>query len=113
MPQKILLCVIPRGLANYQQALEESRISEFRQHAGEDLQSEVLLIAIAVGPTLEGTDLVVESLDESQWHLILHVAVGLDAVPVSFDHGKGGATSRPACLEPRAEKPRGSDYSLS
>ncbi len=48
-----------------------------------------------------------------EWHLILHVAVGLDAVPVSFDHGKGGATSRPACLEPMAEKPRGSDYSLS
>jgi len=32
--------------------------------------------------------------DESQRHLILHVAVGLDAVPVSFDHGKGGAASR-------------------
>src|SRR5271157_2883469 len=86
MPQKILPCGIPRGLTDYQHALEESRFSEFRQHAGEDLQSEVLLITIAVGPTLEGSDLVVESLDESQGHLVLHVAVGLDAVPVSFDH---------------------------
>jgi hypothetical protein len=66
--------------------LEKSQLSEFWQHASEDLQSEVLLIAIAIGPTLEGTNPVVESLDESQGHLVFHVTVGLDAVPVSFDH---------------------------
>jgi hypothetical protein len=31
---------------------------------------------------LEGTNLVVESLDESQGHLVFHMTVGLDAVPV-------------------------------
>ena len=86
MPQKILPCGIPKGSTNCHHALEESRCSEFRKHAGEDLQSKVLLIPIAEGPPLEYTDLVVESLDESQGHLVLHVAIGLDAVPVSFDH---------------------------
>jgi hypothetical protein len=46
-------------------------ISELRQHAGEDLQPEVLLVTVAVGPTLKGADLVVEALDETQSDLVL------------------------------------------
>ena len=39
--------------------------SQFWQHAGEDFQSQVLLIAEAVGPPLDGADLVIDALDET------------------------------------------------
>src|SRR4029077_7374560 len=41
---------------------------------------------VAEGPALEGTDLVIESLNETQRDLVLLIAVSLDAVPVSLDH---------------------------
>src|SRR3982751_6614589 len=56
------------------------------QHTGEDFQSEVLLIPEAVGLPLHGSDLVVEPLDETQGHLVLLVAIRLDAIPVGCDH---------------------------
>ena len=60
--------------------------SEWLQHAGEDLEAEVLLIAETVGSTLDDTDLVVESLDEAERDLVLGAAVCRYAVPVPFDH---------------------------
>src|SRR5262249_903515 len=38
--------------------------SQFRQHAGEDFQSEVVFVPKTVGLSLHGSDLIVESLDE-------------------------------------------------
>src|SRR5712691_2317297 len=53
---------------------------------GHDLEFEVLLVPVAVGPALEDTDFVVEPLDESEADLVLGVAVGDDPVPVALDH---------------------------
>lgn len=56
-------------------------ISEWRQHAGEHLQAQVVLVAETVGASLDDADLVVESFDEAEGYLVLGVAVGSDAVP--------------------------------
>ena len=61
-------------------------ILEFWQHAGEDLQPQVFLVAQAVGAALDDADLVVEALDEAERDLVLRVAVGGDAVPMALDH---------------------------
>jgi hypothetical protein len=51
--------------------------SERLEHAGEDLEAEVLFVAQAVGTTLDDTDLVVESLDEAErWAGSIVVAPG-------------------------------------
>ena len=47
---------------------------------------EVLLIAQAVGASLEDADLVVETFDEVERDPVLGSAVGGDAVPVTVDH---------------------------
>src|SRR3990170_7367607 len=59
---------------------------ELREHAGENLQPQVLFVAQAVGATLDDADLVVESLDESERHLVLRLAVGGDPIPMALDH---------------------------
>ena len=60
--------------------------SKWPEHAGEDLEAEILLVAKTVGSTLDDTDLVVESLDEAERYLVLGAAVCRDAVPVAVDH---------------------------
>jgi hypothetical protein len=60
--------------------------SEFRQHAGQDLQAQIFFVAQSVGPTLDDADLVVEAFDEAERDLVLRLAVGGDAVPMSIDH---------------------------
>src|SRR5215204_239310 len=58
-----------------------------RQHASEDLEPQVLLVAQAVGAPLDDPDLVVEPLDEAERDLVLGSAVGGDAIPMTVDHG--------------------------
>ena len=48
--------------------------SDWLQHAGEDLETQVFLVAETVGSTLDDTDLVVESLDEAERDLVLGAA---------------------------------------
>src|SRR3972149_4699931 len=60
--------------------------SEGGQHAGEDLEPEVLFVAKAVGAALEDADLVVEPLDETERDLVLRAAVGRDPLPVPVNH---------------------------
>src|SRR2546425_8434034 len=60
--------------------------SDRRQHAAEDLEAQVLLVAEAVGPALDDAHLVVEPLDEAEGDLVLGGTVGRDAVPVTLDH---------------------------
>src|SRR5712691_1521707 len=60
--------------------------SDLRQHAGENLEPEVLLVAEPVRAALEDADLVVESLDEAQRDLVLRAAVGREAFPVPLNH---------------------------
>src|SRR4029450_12149098 len=68
--------------------------SQVWQHAGEDLEPEVLFVAEAVGTTLEHADLVVQALDEAEGDLVLRAAVGRDPVPAAVNHhGKPLATS--------------------
>src|SRR3990172_8194905 len=57
-----------------------------RKKRGDDLELEVLLVSVAVGAALEDADLVVEPFDQAEAHLVLGVAVGSDAIPVSVDH---------------------------
>src|SRR5436309_3237585 len=62
------------------------RFSDFRQHAGEDFEAEVLFVSKSVGPSLDHTDLVVDPFDEAQGYLVLLMAIRRDPVPVFLDH---------------------------
>ena len=70
--------------ANYDRAY--GRRLERRQHACEDLESQVFFVAYAVGTTLDDAYLVVETLDEAERNLVLGPTVGRNAVPMSVDH---------------------------
>src|SRR6266545_1756691 len=63
--------------------------SQRRKERCDDLELEVVLVAVAVGAVLGNADLVVESLDQAEADLVLGSAVGGDAVPVALDHGRG------------------------
>src|SRR6516162_10363975 len=56
------------------------------QHAGQDFEAKVVLVAQAVGAALDHADLVVEPLDEAERDLVLQPAVGRNAVPMTIDH---------------------------
>src|SRR5260370_27857987 len=58
------------------------RFSDFWEHTGEHLETEVLLIPAAVGAALDHADLVVEAFDEPQGNLVLRLAIRRDAVPM-------------------------------
>jgi len=63
----------------------DPRASYRVEHASQDLEAEILLIAQAVGPALEDADLVVEAFNEAEGDLVLGLTEGGDAVPVPFD----------------------------
>src|SRR2546422_154293 len=73
--------------------------SQHRQHAGEDLEPQVLFVTEAVGATLEHADLVVQPLDEAERDLVLRAAVTGDAA-------RTRARTR-ACGPGRARRPDG------
>src|SRR5208283_1321188 len=75
-----------RGTASPEMSELGYQASEWRQHAGQDLQAQILLVAQAIGTPLEHANLVVESLDETQGHLVLRLAKGGNAIPVLLDH---------------------------
>src|ERR1700674_5202454 len=60
--------------------------SQRRQERSDDLELEVLLVAVAVGAPLQDADLIIEALDQAEADLVLRPAVGGDAVPVPLDH---------------------------
>src|SRR3972149_4750875 len=59
---------------------------ELRQHAGENLQSQVFLVAQSVCSTLDDADLVVDAFDEAERDFVLGFAIGGDTVPMPIDH---------------------------
>jgi hypothetical protein len=61
-------------------------ISQCWQHAGEDLEAQVFLVAQAVGAPLDNADLVFESSTKPRAILFSGVAVGRDAAPMPLDH---------------------------
>src|SRR6266851_10375618 len=60
--------------------------SDLRQHAGENLEPEVLFVAEPVRAALEDADLVVQPLDEAERDFVVRTAVGRDPVPVPVNH---------------------------
>ena len=75
-----------RGRASPDKAPPGNQRSDGRQHAGEDLQAQVLLVAQTISAPLDDPNLVVETLHESQRHFVLRLAEGRNAIPVRFDH---------------------------
>jgi hypothetical protein len=74
-----------------------------RQHAGEDLEPQVIFVAQAVGATLDHPDLVVEPFDEAERDLVLGPTVGGNAVPMPVDHrGEFLVRREPLPLQARA-----------
>src|SRR5215831_16906958 len=59
--------------------------SEHRQHAGEDLEPQVL-VPEPVRAALADADFVVQPLDEAEPDLVLRAAVGRDPLPVPVNH---------------------------
>ena len=59
---------------------------ELREHAGQDLEAQVFLIAQTIGTALKDADFVVETFDEAEGDFVRGAAVSGDAVPVTFDH---------------------------
>src|SRR4029077_1273199 len=57
-----------------------------RQHAGEDLETQIIIVAQAVGAALDHPNLVVEPFDEAKRDLVLQPAVGGDPIPMTIDH---------------------------
>ena len=62
-------------------------ILELGQHASEDFQSQVLLVAQPICASLDDPDFVVASFHESERDLVLGLAVGSAPVPMTIDHG--------------------------
>src|SRR6266536_580851 len=62
--------------------------SQRRKERCDDLELEVVLVAVAVGAALEDADLVVEPLDQAEADLVLGSAVRGDAITVALDHGR-------------------------
>src|ERR1700704_275494 len=74
-----------------------------RQHAGEDLEPQVVFVVQAVGAALDHPDLVVEPFDEAERDFVLGSAVSRDAVPMMVNHrGELLVWPEPLPLEARA-----------
>src|SRR5262245_8028400 len=58
---------------------------EFRQHAGKDLQAQILFVPQPVRASRDDPDLVVETRDKPQRHFVLGVAKGRDSLPMPLD----------------------------
>ena len=74
------------GRGRWVTRVQSARRSKLRQHAGENLQSQVFLVAQSVCSALDDTNLIVESFHESERDFVLWPAVGGDSIPVPFDH---------------------------
>src|SRR5665647_480054 len=60
--------------------------SNLGQHAGENFQPQVRLVAQSVRAALDDADLVVQSFHKAERYLVLRFAVGGDSVPMPIDH---------------------------
>ena len=60
-------------------------ISQQRQHACEDLETQVLLVPQAIGSTLNHSNLVVQSFNEPERDFVLGFAVGGNPIPVPLN----------------------------
>jgi hypothetical protein len=58
--------------------------SEHWQHASEYFDAKVLLVAQAVGVSLDDADFVVEPFDEAGRDFVPRIAIGADAIPMGI-----------------------------
>jgi hypothetical protein len=61
-------------------------ILERRQHTGQDFQAQVFFVSQSVCTSLDDSDLVVQSFNETKRNFVLGFAVGGDPTPMSIDH---------------------------
>ena len=81
-----MLAVVEDGRA-VRQVLQLALLQGW-QHASEDFEPQVVLVAQAVGAALDHPDLVVEPLDEAERNFVVRPGVGGDAVPMTnFSYG--------------------------
>src|SRR5712691_5152489 len=57
-----------------------------RQEGCNDLEVQVLVVVVAVGPALQDADLVVQALDDPEADLVLRMTVRDDTLPMPLDH---------------------------
>ena len=63
-----------------------SKTLYLREHARQNLQAQIFLVAQSISPSLQNTNLVIQSFDKAQRHLVLRLTIGSDAIPVANDH---------------------------
>src|SRR5258705_1620251 len=61
-------------------------ISELRQHGSKNLESQILFVSKAISPSLDDTNLVVQSFYKSQRHFVFRSAVSGNAIRMTLDH---------------------------
>ncbi len=79
-------------------------ILDLRKHAGEDLQTQILLVTQPVGAALEDPDLIVHPFDESQGDLIVGVTIRGNPVPMAINQ-RGKLLIRPQALPLQGRPP--------
>ena len=63
-----------------------SGILNLREHARQNLQAQVFLVAQSVSPPLQNPNLVVQSFNKAQRYLVLRLTVSSNPIPVAKDH---------------------------
>src|SRR6266581_1800602 len=66
--------------------VQSARCSELGQHARENLQSQVFLVAQSVCASLDDANLIVQTFHETKRDLVLWLAVSSNPIPMSINH---------------------------
>jgi len=76
-------------------------LRERRPEGCDDLEVQVMVVAIPIGTTLQESDLIVQAFDHAETDLVVGIAVRDDALPVALDHvGKAFVARRKLRLPP-------------
>lgn len=57
----------------------------FWDEGGEDFEVQIFLVSNSAGTTLDDSDFVVDAFDETEADLVVHLAIGHDSTPMTFD----------------------------
>ena len=66
--------------------VQGSAILYLWEHARQNLQTKIFLVAQSIGSPLQNPNLITQSLDKTQRHLVLRLTVGSNAIPMADDH---------------------------
>src|SRR4030095_11191889 len=61
-------------------------ILDLREHAGEDLQAQILFVAQSIGATLKDPDLIVQAFDKPEGDFVFPVTICRNPIPMTLDH---------------------------